>query len=170
MVWPSSTLFSVPFPLEVVRAGPYSPPILRRAFLMEPGPPWFLLWLPWCQSLFSLVLLLFLLIAHSLWRFKCWCFLSSVLRPFLCGLIAWDEVIFQKEVGHETSRLLNLPSTDLEESRMWKSETSVSDVCASEIKIETTITSEQKDYVGSSSNYLIITAGIPISLWSWNVL
>lgn len=94
----------------------------------------------------SPVLLLFLLFApsHSLQRFECWCFLSSVLRPFLYGLIAWDKVIFQKEVGHEISRLLNLPSTNLEESRMWKSETSISDVRVSEIKTETTMTSGQK--------------------------
>lgn len=74
-------------------------------------------------------------------------------------------MIFQKEIGHETSRLLNLPSTNLEESQMWKSETSISDVCDSEIKTETTVISEQKAML-HSFNCLIITAGIHISLWS----
>lgn len=81
-----------------------------------------------------------------------WCFLGSVPRPFLCGLAAWEEVIFQNGIGHETSSFLNLTLTDLEESWMQKSETSISDVCASEMKTESTATSESKDYVGSSSD------------------
>lgn len=45
-------------------------------------------------------------------------------------------MIFQTGKGHETSSLLNLTLPDLEESGMRKSETSISDLGASEIKTE----------------------------------